>query len=224
MSREVRAFAVTVLALATLGIGAGLLWSAVSPRAPYQVTERGLVLADLSTQALIAADGWYAVITGGLGLLCGAAGWFAGRRWMLGVLAGLGVGGSAGAALTYWVGSTFTIGAVTVEAAAVPGVKIVPGALALTANGVAVAWPLLAVGLFGLLEGMHGYRESPLRQPYGEGPLSGPTGVPLGGPTGGPLGGPADGPLDGPADRPLDGPADRPPDGPLGGGDGPVRG
>ncbi|GAA1752195.1 hypothetical protein [Nonomuraea bangladeshensis] len=216
MSREVRAFAVTVLALATLGIGAGLLWSAVSPRAPYQVTERGLVLADLSTQALIAADGWYAVITGGLGLLCGAAGWFAGRRWMLGVLAGLGVGGSAGAALTYWVGSTFTIGAVTVEAAAVPGVKIVPGALALTANGVAVAWPLLAVGLFGLLEGMHGYRESPLRQPYGEGPLSGPTGwYP---------GGPADGHLGGPADGPLGGPAERPPGGPLGGGDGPVRG
>lgn len=224
MSREVRAFAVTVLALATLGIGAGLLWSAVSPRAPYQVTERGLVLADLSTQALIAADGWYAVITGGLGLLCGAAGWFAGRRWMLGVLAGLGVGGSAGAALTYWVGSTFTIGAVTVEAAAVPGVKIVPGALALTANGVAVAWPLLAVGLFGLLEGMHGYRESPLRQPYGEGPLSGPTGGHLSGLTGEHLGGPADGPLGGPAERPPGGPAERPLDGPLDGGDGPVRG
>ncbi|QYC40716.1 hypothetical protein Nocox_15505 [Nonomuraea coxensis DSM 45129] len=189
MTREVRAFAVTVLVLATLGIGAGLLWSAVSPRAPYQVTERGLVLADLSTQALIAADGWYAVITGGLGLLCGAAGWLAGRRWMLGVLAGLCVGGSAGAALTYWIGSTFTVGAATVEAAAVPGVKIVPGALALTANGVAVAWPLLAVGLFGLLEGMHGYRESSLRQPYGEGPLGGPLSGPLAGPSGGPLGG-----------------------------------
>ncbi|MEW9548620.1 hypothetical protein [Nonomuraea sp. NPDC050783] len=169
-----RVFAATVLALATLGIGAGLLWSALAPRAPYQVTRAGLVLADPSTQALIAADGWYAVITGGLGLACGAVGWFAGRRWMVGVLAGLGVGGVAGAALTYWVGSTFTIGAVTVEAAAAPGVKVVPGALELTANGVSVAWPLLAVGLFGLLEGMHGYQDSPLRRPLaGAGPLPG---------------------------------------------------
>ncbi|GAA2880414.1 hypothetical protein GCM10020220_083100 [Nonomuraea rubra] len=70
--------------------------------------------------------------------------------------------------LTWWTGSTFTLGAVVVEAApSVTGVKIVPGALRLTAQGVLVSWPLLAVGFFGLLEGMHGYRESPLRQPYG---------------------------------------------------------
>ncbi|TMR88484.1 hypothetical protein EJK15_65935, partial [Nonomuraea basaltis] len=85
MTREVRAFAVTVLTLATLGAAAGLLWSGVSPRAPYQVTEQGTALADPSTQALIAADGWFAVITGGLGLLSGGVAWFAGRRWMLGV-------------------------------------------------------------------------------------------------------------------------------------------
>jgi hypothetical protein len=162
----VRAFAVTVLTLTTLGIGAGLLWSGVSPRAPYQVTAQGTVLADPSTQALIAADGWFAVITGGLGLLCGGVAWFAGRRWMLAVLIGLCAGGMLGALLTWWVGSTFTIGAVTVEAAA-PGVKAVPGALKITASGVLVSWPLVAVGFFGLLEGMHGYRESPLRQPYG---------------------------------------------------------
>ncbi len=168
VTREVRPFAVTVLALATLGIAAGLLWSGVSPRAPYQVTEQGTVLADPSTQALIAADGWFAVITGGLGLVCGGVAWFAGRRWMLAVLLGLCAGGIAGALLTLWVGSTFTIGAVTVEAAAAPGVKIVPGALKLTASGVLVSWPLVAVGFFGLLEGMHGYRESPLRHPYGE--------------------------------------------------------
>jgi hypothetical protein len=168
VTREVRAFAVTVLALATLGIGAGILWSGVSPRAPYQVTEQGAVLADPTTQALIAADGWFTVITGGLGLLCGAVAWPAGRRWMVGVLLGLCAGGMLGAFLTWWTGSTFTIGAVAVEAAAAPGAQIVPGALTLTASGVLVAWPILAVGLFGLLEGMHGYRESPLRQPYGD--------------------------------------------------------
>lgn len=169
MTREVRAFAVTVLTLAALGVAAGLLWSGISPRAPYTVTEGGeSVLADPSTQALIAADGWFAVITGGLGLLCGGVAWFAARRFMLPVLLGLGAGGVLGALLTLWTGSTFTIGAVMVEAAVMPDVKVVPGALALTASGVLVSWPLLAVGLFGLLEGMHGYQESPLRHPYGD--------------------------------------------------------
>ncbi|MFG1695680.1 hypothetical protein [Nonomuraea sp. NPDC049309] len=125
------------------------------------------VLADPTTQALIAADGWFAVITGGLGLVCGGVAWFIARRWMLPVLLGLCAGGVLASFLTLWIGSTFTIGAVTVEAAAAPGVTIVPGALKLTASGVLVCWPLLAVGFFGLLEGMHGYRESPLRHPYG---------------------------------------------------------
>ncbi|MFI7613002.1 hypothetical protein ACIBP6_17405 [Nonomuraea terrae] len=167
MTREVRAFAVTVLTLAALGVAAGLLWSGVTPRAPYQVTEQGPTLADPTTQALIAADGWFAVITGGLGLLCGGVAWFIGRRWMLAVLLGLCAGGVAASFLTLWTGSTFTIGSVVVQAAAVPGIKVVPGALKLTAPGVLVSWPLLAVGFFTLLEGMHGYRESPLRQPYG---------------------------------------------------------
>jgi hypothetical protein len=148
---------------------AGLGWSWVSPRAPYQVTPQGPVLADPSTQALISADGWYAVITGGLGLACAAAAWFMGRRYQIAVLLALGIGGVLAAFLTFWVGSTFTLGVVTVEAAAAPGVKIVPGSLVLTAKGVAVAWPLVAVAFFGLLEGMHGYRESPLRKPYGLG-------------------------------------------------------
>ncbi|MFC7587445.1 hypothetical protein ACFQYP_29860 [Nonomuraea antimicrobica] len=152
-------------------MAAGLVWSGLTPRAPYQVTEQGTtVLADPATQALIAADGWYAVITGALGLLCGGVAWFSGRQWMLPVLLGLCAGGVLAAFLTLWTGTTFTIGAVTVEAAAAPGVKVVPGALRLTASGVLVSWPLLAVGFFGLLEGMHGYRESPLRHPYGIGP------------------------------------------------------
>ncbi|SEL26484.1 hypothetical protein SAMN05660976_02154 [Nonomuraea pusilla] len=174
MAREVRAFAVTVLILAVLAVPAGLLWSYLSPRAPYQVGGRGTMLADPTTQALIAADGWYAVITGGLGLACGAVAWAVGRKAMLPVLVGLCGGGVLAAFLTLWLGSTVTIGAVTVEAAASPGTTVVPGALRLTASGVLVCWPLLAVGLFGLLEGMHGYRESPLRHPLGAAPDSQP--------------------------------------------------
>ncbi|MFI6497594.1 hypothetical protein [Nonomuraea typhae] len=161
-----RLFAVTVLVLGVLGVAAGLAWSYASPRAPMAVTDKGAtVLADPSTQALIAADGWFAAITGGLGLLCGAAAWFGRREDQLAVLAGLCAGGVLAAFLTLWVGSSVTLGVVTVEAAA-PGLKVVAGSLKLTAHGVLVAWPLLAVAIFGILEGVHGYRDSPLRNPY----------------------------------------------------------
>lgn len=170
MAREVRVFAVAVLSLAALGVVAGLAWSALSPRPPYLVTAEATVLADPSTQALIAADGWFATVTGGLGLACGALAWFLSRRRQLGALLGLCAGGALGAYVTLWVGSAVTIGVVTVEAAAAPGAELTPGPLQLTAKGVLVFWPLLSVGLFGLLEGMHGYRESPLRRPYGLAP------------------------------------------------------
>jgi hypothetical protein len=169
VARQVRAFAVTVLALAALGVPAGLLWSALSPRPPYRVTDGASVLADPATQTLIAADGWFATITGGLGLACGALAWFLSRYQQLAVLLGLCGGGVLASFVTLWTGTTFTLGVVAVEASAAPGVTLVAGPLALTADGVLVSWPLLAVGLFGLLEGMHGYRESPLRAPYGIG-------------------------------------------------------
>ncbi|WP_307845340.1 hypothetical protein [Planomonospora sp. ID67723] len=171
-----RDFAVTVLALGLLGAAAGVLWSLLAPRAPYVVTEQGPVLADPSTQALIAADGWFAVVTGALGLICGAAGYTLSRRGRpLAVLLGLAAGGLLAAYLTLTVGGAVNLGAVTVTAAG-PDTPMVPGRLKLTANGVIFAWPMLAAGLFFALEGVAGYRESPLRQPFGGqdpyGPLS----------------------------------------------------
>ncbi|MBB5964792.1 hypothetical protein [Planomonospora venezuelensis] len=162
-----RDFAVTLLALGLLGAAGGVLWSLLAPRPPYAVTERGPVLADPSTQALIAADGWFAVVTGGLGLVCGAAGYALSRRGRpLAVLLGLVVGGMAAAYLTLAVGGAVNPGAATVTASG-QGVPLVPGPLKLTAYGVLVSWPVLAGGLFFTLEAVAGYRESPLRRPFG---------------------------------------------------------
>ncbi|WP_344863853.1 hypothetical protein [Planomonospora alba] len=162
-----RDFAVTVLALAALGVAAGTLWSYLAPRPPYVVTERGPVLADASTQALIAADGWFAVVTGALGLACGAAGYLLSRRGRpLAVVLGLAAGGLLAGYLTTVVGGALNLGAVSVAAAG-RDVPAVAGPLKLTAQGVLVAWPMLAAGAFAVLEGVAAYRDSPLRRPFG---------------------------------------------------------
>ncbi|MER5318949.1 hypothetical protein [Streptosporangium roseum] len=174
--RHARDFAVTVLVLGLLGGAAGVLWSFLAPRPPYVMTKQGPLLADPSTQALIAADGWFAVVTGVLGLVCGAVGYSLSRRGRpIAVVLGLAAGGLLGAYLTLVVGRAVNLGAQSVTAAG-PAMTLTPGPLGLTAQGVMCAWPLLAVGLFFALEGVAGYRDSPLRRPFGGqdpyGPLS----------------------------------------------------
>ncbi|MDP9861890.1 MULTISPECIES: hypothetical protein [Streptosporangium] len=174
--RHARDFTVTVLVLGLLGVVAGVLWSLLAPRPPYVMTKQGPLLADPSTQTLIAADGWFAVVTGVLGLACGAVGYTLSRRGRpLAVVLGLAAGGLLGAYLTLEVGRAVNLGTQSVTAAGT-AVTLIPGPLGLTAQGVMCAWPLLAVGLFFALEGVAGYRDSPLRRPFGGqdpyGPLS----------------------------------------------------
>ncbi|MFJ2029389.1 hypothetical protein [Streptosporangium sp. NPDC087985] len=165
--RHARDFVVTVLVLGLLGMGAGVLWSVLAPRPPYVMTGQGPLLADPSTQALIAADGWFAVVTGALGLACGALGYSLSRRGRpVAVVLGLAVGGLLGGLLTLAVGQAVNLGAESVTAAGT-AVSLVPGPLGVTARGVMCAWPLLAVGVFFALEGIAGYRDSPLRRPFG---------------------------------------------------------
>ncbi|MBB2912888.1 hypothetical protein FHS43_004183 [Streptosporangium becharense] len=174
--RNARDFMITVLVLALAGVAAGALWSFAAPRPPYVMTEQGPRLADPSTQALIAADGWFAVVTGVVGLACGAAGYSVSRRGRpLPTVVGLAAGGLLGAHLARLVGEAVNVGAVSVTASG-PSASLMPGPLAVTAQGVLYAWPTLAVGLFFALEGITGYLDSPLRRPFGGadpyGPLS----------------------------------------------------
>ncbi|MET8140226.1 hypothetical protein ABZU32_07955 [Sphaerisporangium sp. NPDC005288] len=166
--RQARDFGLTVVVLALLGIAAGFLWSALAPRTPYVVTKTGPVLADPTTQSLIAADGWFAVITGGAGLACGIVAYLVARKGRpLALLAGLAAGGMLAGWLALSVGTS--IGGSIIQAAAVPGsasVGATVNVLSVTARGVLLAWPLVAVAVFGIIESVDGYRESPLRQPY----------------------------------------------------------
>ncbi|MFF0574216.1 hypothetical protein ACFY19_08090 [Streptosporangium saharense] len=175
--RHARDFAVTVLVLGVLGVVAGVLWSMLAPRPPYVMTGQGPLLADPSTQALIAGDGLYALVTGVIGLACGAVGYTLSRRGRpLAIVVGLATGGLLGAYLATLIGGTINLAPAPVVASG-NSVSLFPGPLALTAKGFMFAWPTLAVGLFFALEGIAGYRDSPLRTPFGGqdpyGPLSG---------------------------------------------------
>jgi hypothetical protein len=142
----------TVAALAALGTVAGRLWSLVAPRAPYVGTPEGPRLADPVTQALIAADGWFVVITGGAGLLCGITAFVLARR--VGVLCGLCAGGLLAAAIAQWSGTDLRAWA-PVGGAAADAVPSLAG-LAVTAQGALLAWALAAVAGFGVLETIAG--------------------------------------------------------------------
>jgi hypothetical protein len=175
--RNARDFAVTVLALGLAGVIAGVLWSLAAPRPPYVMTKQGPLLADPTTQTLIAADGWFVIIAGALGLACGAIGYSLSRRGRpLAVVLGLAAGGLLGSYIALVVGQAVNLGAPTVTASGA-STSLIAGPLNLTAQGALLAWPVLAVGLFFALESVAGYRDSPLRRPFGGedpyGPLSG---------------------------------------------------
>ena len=76
---ELRAAAILVLVLAVVGLLAGVIWSVLAPRLGFSVV-RGSggpvgIQTDPESEALIAADGWFAIIGAVLGVLTGLAVW-----------------------------------------------------------------------------------------------------------------------------------------------------
>jgi hypothetical protein len=101
---ELRAGAVIAAALAVLGAALGVVWDLWSPPGPLgYVVSPGAVVAD-ETEAFVAADGRFAVLTLIVGILAGLVVFLAkATRGPVAVLA-LAIGGVAGALLTDLVG------------------------------------------------------------------------------------------------------------------------
>ena len=106
------AFAAALAGSAVLGVAAGLIWAAVSPRALLQEVAHGEAqVVNPESSAFVAADGWFClivvlggVITGlaGYRLLVRRAGWIA--------TAGLVLGAVAAALLALWTGENISRG------------------------------------------------------------------------------------------------------------------
>ena len=155
MAGHIRIGVLTTLVIAVLGVPVGLLWSAVAPRTAYVVAKGAALLADPETQTLIAADGWFAAVTAVAGLLCGAAAYvLAGRFGEPGALGGLTAGAVAGALVAWQVGHRIGLAHYRHLLANAHDGTAVHAPPDLHATGVLVAWPLLAVVVFGLLEAL----------------------------------------------------------------------
>ncbi|MBO3745408.1 hypothetical protein J5X84_04950 [Streptosporangiaceae bacterium NEAU-GS5] len=175
----VATFAAIVGGLAVLGAVSGLVWSHVAPRTAFVMTQAGPLAADPETQSLIEADGWFTLLTGGLGLLAGIAVYCLAQRHLVAGVLGLAGGGMLASLLALRVGSS----ASGVVQAAGPGGIHTSATLGLTATAAIVACPLVATGSVWLFEFASSYWIRPAKAPpEAPRPVEKPVAKPLGRP------------------------------------------
>ncbi len=155
--RPVKYFGGTVLILAVLGVPAGFLWSALAPRTRYVLYEGVWRVADPNTQALIAADGYFALITATIGVVAGLIAYRKAGEDGLPIVLGLAAGGLAGSFVAFLIGSS--MGGEIVRAATSAGEFATRDLLGVTAKGVLVFWAALAAGMYWAREFAVTYRE-----------------------------------------------------------------
>jgi len=151
--RAVRTWAVTTAIIALLGVPAGVLWAQISPQVTYIVIEGQPVLADPEGQGPITVDGRFALIAAAAGLACGIVAYARGGRGNdVPLLLGLAAGGLAASLLAWRLGGQFGLEAFQDAVRGAPDGRTATGAARLRATGIVVFWPVLAVGVYGLLE------------------------------------------------------------------------
>ena len=148
------AIAGVIAGTALLGLGAGLLWAAVAPRALVEVVGPGSAdIINPETNAFIAADGWFTLLTVAGGLVSGAAGYaLAVRRNGPPAMAGVLAGGLAAALLAKWIGQRSGAAAFNHSLAAGHAGLLLREPLMLGGLGPLMFWPLAAGLVAGSME------------------------------------------------------------------------
>jgi hypothetical protein len=126
-----------------LGVAAGLIWAAVTPRAVLQEVGHGEAqVVNAESSAFIAADGWFCLIVALGGLITGLAGYrLLVRRagWI--AVAGLVLGAVAAVLLALWTGENIGLGTYHhLLAASSPG-TFFRASLSLGSKSALVFWP-----------------------------------------------------------------------------------
>jgi len=114
---DLRSSALLVLALAAVGVLAGVVWWWLAPRADFRITDTGPVAVGQPSEELFAADdGVFALVLAGFGLVAGVVAWFLLRRRRgVAILLALALGCSAMAAVAWQVGELLGAGPTEAE-------------------------------------------------------------------------------------------------------------
>jgi hypothetical protein len=106
IGRELLAAAAAFLGVAVAGALLGWVWSVVTPTTPLRVGEGGsLLYITAEPEQPVAADGWFALLGLGFGLLAAVAVWLLLRRWHGPVqMVALVLGAVAAGYLAHWIG------------------------------------------------------------------------------------------------------------------------
>lgn len=146
--RDVRVAAGLTLALIVVGLVAGVLWWWIAPQPGYRVEADGLFFLDPQPEAYVAAEGWFVVITGAIGVAAGLLAFARFRDAAWGALLGLFVGGLAGAGAAAALG--MLLGRADPWAGAIG--TVVQGPLEIRSWGVVLVEAGLAVAVWLLLD------------------------------------------------------------------------
>jgi hypothetical protein len=145
--RELVAAGTVLAGLAALGVPVALLWAALSPRLAFRVTRPGYALPVIpEAEEYIAADGRFALLTLGAGVLAGLVCWWSRRARGPVLVLALAVGGLAGALVAWRLGAVFAPGYKPADLQVVD--RIVRQPLQLGARAALVVEPIAAVVVY----------------------------------------------------------------------------
>lgn len=152
-SRALRTGALITALLAVTGMLAGLLWAAVAPEVRFVAVDGRALPAAAESEAMIAVDGWFALITFLAGSITGVIAHLAARRadGVMMVLA-LAFGGTLAAVLAWQTGHVLGLAEFERRLAGAADGTVLTGPAQLRSLGTLSFWPLLAVGGYAMIQ------------------------------------------------------------------------
>ncbi len=143
-TRALRLLIVLVGGLAAVGLPVGLVWWLVAPVAQLRIEKDGGFFVDPQPQQFVAADAWFILLTGVVGLTAGLLTWWIAKDGGYAAVVGLALGATASAAVAWGVG--VWLGRVDLAAAAkLPVGSLVDVPLRLGMHGALAIEPLAAL-------------------------------------------------------------------------------
>ncbi|GLF94213.1 DUF2567 domain-containing protein [Streptomyces yaizuensis] len=143
---ELREGLLTLAVVTAAGVAMGLLWLWLAPRVPLISDGKAVFLENSEGEGAVGADGVFALLGLGFGLVSAAGVFLWRRRGGIGLVVGLALGGLLGSLLAWrlgvWLGPTSDVAA---HARSVGRGVTFDAPLELTAKGMVLAWPIAAM-------------------------------------------------------------------------------